>query len=116
MRRRIGHRLRDIVTAAEFAAQYDRALNSQQLAAAAKERDAVLYQLAVIGEAVSHLPAEILALAPEVPWTDIKSTRNIIIHSYWQVDMVAIARVVAVDLGPLTAAVERLIAITESDA
>jgi uncharacterized protein with HEPN domain len=41
------------------------------LAQTTLQRDAVLFQIAVIGEAVSHLPADVQALAPEIPWVGV---------------------------------------------
>ena len=47
---------------------------------------AALFRIAVIGEAVSHLPVEVQALAPGIAWNDIKAMRNHIVHGYWPID------------------------------
>lgn len=106
-------RLGDIVQSAELAVRYTGDLGAIALKAAGLPRDAALFRIAIIGEAVSQLPAEILALAPEIPWNDIKNMRNHIIHGYWQIDFQVVAETVELDLGPLTATATRLIKLIE---
>ncbi|WP_259803572.1 DUF86 domain-containing protein [Brachybacterium muris] len=48
--------------------------------------DAVLRNLAVIGEAVRSLPEETRRSKPGVPWAAIAGLRNIVIHEYFRVD------------------------------
>jgi uncharacterized protein with HEPN domain len=115
MNRLVIERLLDITAAAALAREHARSTGSEQLFPSAKERDAALYQLAVIGEAVTHLPVHLQALEPGIPWVRIRGMRNHIVHAYWQIDFGIITAVIEMHLGPLTAAVERLIAITEND-
>ena len=46
----------------------------------------VLYSLVVIGEAARHVPEEVKADYPEIPWRDISDMRNVLIHEYFGVD------------------------------
>jgi uncharacterized protein with HEPN domain len=48
-------------------------------------RSAVLQKLTVIGEAAARLPADFRKCHPEVDWAAIVSFRNIIVHSYFQI-------------------------------
>lgn len=48
---------------------------------------AVLYDLIVIGEAAIHTPADIQALAPQLPWRLMSDMRNIMAHEYFQVNL-----------------------------
>jgi len=48
---------------------------------------AVLYDLIVIGEASINIPADVQALAPELPWRLMSDMRNIMAHEYFQVNL-----------------------------
>jgi len=63
--------------------------------------DAVLRNLAVIGEAVRALPTETRALFPDVPWSSIAGLRNIVIHEYFRVNPDLILDIVDSELAPL---------------
>lgn len=49
--------------------------------------DAIERNLQIIGEAATHLPVEIIADHPEVPWPQIRGFRNILVHQYFGVDL-----------------------------
>jgi uncharacterized protein with HEPN domain len=49
--------------------------------------NASIWQIEVIGEAISKLEADFTNKYPEIPWNDIKAMRNILIHEYWQTDI-----------------------------
>jgi uncharacterized protein with HEPN domain len=113
MSRSAADRLKDIIHSAELAGRHARGLDARALAAADQQRDAALFQIAVIGEAASHLPAEIQALAPEIPWVRVKDMRHHIVHGYWQIDLEVVALTVEHRLDPLRAAAKRLIDLIE---
>ena len=113
MTRSILDRLKDIVHSAELAARYAGGLSATALAAAESRRDAAVLRIAIIGEAAQHLPAEIQALAPEIPWADVGNMRHHIVHGYWQIDFAIVAQTIAIDLEPLKAAAARLIGLIE---
>lgn len=74
-----------------------------------KTQSAVIRQIEIIGEAVKRLSDEAKALEPGVPWRLIAGTRDRLIHGYFQVDLAAVWSMVERDLGPLQAAVARLL-------
>jgi uncharacterized protein with HEPN domain len=47
---------------------------------------AVLHHLTVIGEAINRLSPEVRNNHPEVPWRQIVSVRNRIVHAYFDLD------------------------------
>jgi uncharacterized protein with HEPN domain len=49
--------------------------------------EACLYNIQVIGEAVSHLPNELKEKEKSVPWLLIKGMRNRLIHEYFGTDL-----------------------------
>lgn len=64
--------------------------------------------LEIISEAVHHLPDDLLALRPDVSWSDIRSIGNTIRHEYWRVDPALIWSIAKNDLPLLRAVVEDL--------
>ena len=50
-------------------------------------RDAVLRNLEIIGEAVSQLPQDLKYQYPEVPWVEIKNFRNVVAHHYFMLNL-----------------------------
>ena len=45
-------------------------------------QDALLYRLAVIGEAAGRLTKDLRATQPSIPWRKIVAMRNILVHDY----------------------------------
>ena len=50
-----------------------------------KTVDAVLFCYGVIGEAARHVPDDIVAANPHVPWSEMRAMRNVIVHEYFGV-------------------------------
>ena len=50
-------------------------------------RLALLRTLEILGEAASRVSAETQASHPEIPWRQMVSTRNRLIHAYFDVDL-----------------------------
>jgi uncharacterized protein with HEPN domain len=63
--------------------------------------DAVLRNLAVIGEAVRSVPNETRDAMPDVPWAAIAGLPNIVVHEYFQVNPDLILDIVDQQLTPL---------------
>lgn len=67
--------------------------------------DAILRNLAVIGEAVRALPEETKKNLPGVPWTSIAGLRNLVVHEYFRVESDLIRDIVDRELVRLARAV-----------
>lgn len=85
------------------------------LADAVQPQHAALFDLAVVGEALSKVSSAIRSAAPDLPWKAIINLRNVIVHSYWQVDLDLIADVIENHLDPLNVELDALIALVEGD-
>ncbi len=67
-------------------------------------------QIAVIGEACRALPEEFQARYANVPWVDIITMRNILIHRYFGIDEEAVWSVVARDIPELKLNIQAILA------
>lgn len=71
--------------------------------------NAMLYAIIVIGEAVSHLPAEVREAFPGVRWQHIVGMRNVLAHEYFRVAPTLVHAVLDADLRELEAAAADLL-------
>ena len=70
----------------------------------------------IVSEASRHLPEELKARHPSIPWPKVRDIGNVLRHGYEVVDPVVIWTIVTEDLAPLKAAVEAMIgAVEESE-
>ena len=53
---------------------------------------AILHHLAVIGEAANRVSAELRSRHPEIPWSQIVSQRNRVVHDYFGIDWTMLGR------------------------
>lgn len=75
---------------------------------------AILYQIAVIGEATKRLSQEFRQQHPEIPWRDIAGMRDVLIHKYDQVDFDVIWDVVQKKLPELLTLLEPILPSSEN--
>ena len=66
-----------------------------------KTQDAVLYNLIIIGEAAHWVSDKFQEQHPEIPWTSIIGTRNLIVHGYDQVRLQIVWEILQNDLDNL---------------
>lgn len=60
--------------------------------------EACLYNIQIIGEAVSQLPDDVRNDNQQIPWTLIKGMRNRLIHEYFGTDLPVVWNVIKNDL------------------
>lgn len=99
MSRADAERLHDIRSAITRCLAYRDHLDSDEHSSMAY--DAILRNLAVIGEAVRALPADLKREHPRIPWASIAGLRNVVVHEYFRVDPAMIRDVVDNQLAPL---------------
>jgi uncharacterized protein with HEPN domain len=92
-------RLEDIRAAITRCIAYRDHLDSAELGSMAY--DAVLRNLAVIGEAVKSLPDDVKQDHPGTPWPAIAGLRNVVVHEYFRVNPEMIRDIVDNQLAPL---------------
>jgi uncharacterized protein with HEPN domain len=89
---------------------YTQGLDRASFAADAMRYDATLRNLELIGEAATHVPAEVRAAATDVPWRLVIAVRNRLIHGYLGIDDDALWSIVQDDLAPLRDGLTKLLA------
>ncbi len=94
-------RLDDILEAASRIADYLAGCSRETFLDDAMLREAVAYNLIVIGEAAAHLPQELLEAHPDVPWPLMRGMRNVLAHQYFSTDAEVIWNTATQDLPPL---------------
>ena len=90
--------LDEIIGAAQRATDIASRHGVEDLATSPDARDALLWNLTVIGEAVNQLPEGLRAQHPQVPWSQPVRLRNRIVHGYWSLDLDVIHAVALGDL------------------
>lgn len=63
----------------------------------------------IIGEAANHVSRATQQASPDIPWPDIISMRNRLIHGYFTIDLDRVWYTVCEDLPPLASQVDRAI-------
>lgn len=76
----------DMLKFASNAIVYCEGMSQDVFVASGLNYDATLRNIELIGEAATHIPDEIRAQYPEIPWRMIVATRNRLIHGYLGVD------------------------------
>lgn len=108
-RRNADQRLHDIVTAIGKIRRYTAGMDQDAFAADEKTVDAVTRNLSVIGEAANHVPDELVSEHPDVPWTEMRGMRNVVIHEYFGVSLAIVWETVQQDLPSVERKLRRLL-------
>lgn len=100
--------IEDILVAAGKIKNYLHGVHRGQFDRNEMLRDAVIRQLAIIGEAVACLSPSFKAAHPKIPWKNIVGLRTIVIHVYWRVNMNIIWAAAKKDVRTLAAYLRRV--------
>ena len=71
-------------------------------------QESIVFNLVVIGEAVSKLSQNTRTAHPEIPWKDISDMRNRLVHGYFEIDFETVWKVATEDVPALIAAIEKI--------
>jgi uncharacterized protein with HEPN domain len=99
----------DILDAAAEIRSFTNGMDLATFSADARTVKAVLADFAVTGEAARHLPPDVVAAHPEVPWRAMADMRNVVVHAYFSVEPAILWETIQHDLPSLTAAIERIL-------
>jgi len=98
----------DMLEAIAEVREFTDGLTFAQFQADRRTIKAVLYSLAIIGEAAGKLPADLISRYPEVPWNGVRAMRNIVVHEYFQVNLEIIWQTVQTELLLLEAVLQQM--------
>lgn len=101
--------LLDILIAARKALKFLEGTTWEEFERSELHQDAVMRALEIIGEAAGRISQQTRDAHPEIPWTQMVSMRNRLIHEYFRIDLVAVWDTVHNDLPGLIALVEPLV-------
>ncbi|MFC4374300.1 DUF86 domain-containing protein [Nocardia halotolerans] len=90
MSRREDLYLADIVTAYYRIASYLENIDFVDFQKDDLRQDGVIRQLSIIGEAASSLTAATRDSTPEIPWKLVRGMRNMLIHQYFDADLMIV--------------------------
>jgi uncharacterized protein with HEPN domain len=105
----------DIVDAITAIDSYTAGLTREQLFGDRLRLDAVIKNLTVIGEAAGRVPADITETSPQIPWSRMRSMRNVVAHEYFGIDHEVLWGTVTDDLKPLVPLLTALLAQQSDD-
>lgn len=103
LRRRHGGLLRQVLA-------YTQGIDRTGFASDSMRCDATLRNPELIGEAATHVPAEVRAAATDVPWRMVIALRNRLIHGYLGIDDDTVWSIVRDEVAPLRKALIALLA------
>jgi uncharacterized protein with HEPN domain len=113
--RNLPQRLQDILDISAEIKTFTAEMSFADFVGDIKTIKAVLYNLAIIGEAAGQILPEVELLYPDIPWVDIRGMRNLIIHEYFRVNLTIIWTTIQMDLPPLMQQLQALVEQLEKE-
>ena len=103
-------RIYDMLDNIEYARSATRELSLQEYLDRRVIQLATERAIGIISEASRHIPDDLKAAAPEVPWPKIAGIGNVLRHEYREVAPRAIWTIIEAEFGQLEAALRRMLA------
>ncbi|MBI4337512.1 MAG: DUF86 domain-containing protein [Chloroflexi bacterium] len=99
----------DMLQACLTVGVFIRGLDYEAFASDQKVVHAVLYNLAILGEAVRSVPPEVQTKYTDVPWARARAMRNKVIHEYHGVSLPILWDTITVDLPALASLLQAML-------
>ncbi|MGB8217460.1 MAG: DUF86 domain-containing protein [Candidatus Methanoperedens sp.] len=101
-------RLRHMLDAAKEATLFAKNKTRSSLESNRMLTLSIVKDLEIIGEAASKMTQETRDEFPQIPWLNIISMRNRLIHAYFDINLDIVWKTVVEDLPPLIAELEKI--------
>ena len=101
--------LTDMIDFTEKVIAYTDGLDQTGFVSSGLTYDATLRNLELIGEAATHIPADIQKSHSEIPWRMVIATRNRLIHGYLGIDNDTLWSIIREDVPDLLPHLYRLL-------
>ena len=93
----------DMIEFSEAVLSYTAGMDQTGFVADRRTYYATLHSLQLVGEAATHVPAEVRDTHSEVRWREIMGTRNRIVHAYLGIDDDVVWDIIRTDIPKLLA-------------
>lgn len=103
--------IKDILNSIDRIQLYSSRLSFNEFSSNFMAVEACLYNIQVIGEAVTRLPDDIKETNTHVPWILIKGMRNRLIHEYFGTDLQLVWNVIINELPGLRIELEKIYSV-----
>ena len=101
--------LKDIHESSARVLEYAGAMTREVFFEDRKTMDAVMRNLAIIGEAAKKIPADVRRKYPDVAWKKMAGLRDIVVHDYFGIDEDIIWDVVSIRIPELTRHLDQMV-------
>jgi uncharacterized protein len=102
-------RIADMLEAIDRIAEFTTDLDATTFARDPMARDAVIWNLTVIGGAARAIPTSVEAQHADIPWAKMRGLRNLLVHEYFGIDDQIIWVTVVENVLPLAQQLRRLL-------
>ncbi len=101
--------LLDMLLAAHKAVRFAHDLDYEQFTISELHQNAIFKVLTIIGESASRISVDTREAHSEIPWSQIVSLRNRIVHGYFEIDMDVIWNIVRDDIPKLICQLKQIV-------
>lgn len=101
--------LRHILESIAEIEKYTEGVSESKFLKSNQIQDAVIRRLEIIGEAAKNIPEYIKGKHDYIPWKKITGSRDVLIHSYFEVDIKSVWDTIIKDLPKLKEQVSKIL-------